>query len=336
MHNLTRQNRPENIEANRKTSHGGQPLVAVSIDLDGLDLYHAIHGIEINPEEKNAVYEVALSRFLAIFETLSIPSTLFVVTRYLSRKQVVDQLQRACDMGHELASHTHSHPYNLSSLSSEEITEELVQAEAVLKACFGIKPTGFRTPGYNLNDRVLSCVAERGYRYDSSVFPCPPYYFAKAAVMAAMRIVGRKSGSTMTDPRNLLAPIKPYIPTRGRCFRPAKGDNGYPLWELPMCVLPWLGLPIIGTSLTLSPSIFRWGYPLLKRSQQYINLEFHGADLLGPGDPGVSDALLEKQPDLRRSVEKKTGIFTSVFEQIGENYKFVTLDTMAQALSKRF
>ena len=44
--------------------------------------------------------------------------------------------------------------------------------------------------------RRSTLLRARGYRYDSSVFPSPPYYGAKAAVMGAMRVVGRTSGSS--------------------------------------------------------------------------------------------------------------------------------------------
>ena len=37
--------------------------------------------------------------------------------------------------------------------------------------------------------------------YDSSVFPCPAYYTAKAAAISLLRMRGRQSRSIIDDPR---------------------------------------------------------------------------------------------------------------------------------------
>jgi hypothetical protein len=56
-----------------------------------------------------------------------------------------------------------------------------------------------------------------------------------------------------------------------------------------------------------------------------VNLELHGADLLGAREDGL-EALAKHQPDLRVSVESKARVLRSVVEQLrGEGYRFVTL-----------
>ncbi len=305
---------------------------SISIDLDGLDLYHAIHGLPLPPADANPIYELALPRFLELFDELGVPSTLFVVTRYLERAETVTALRTAAGAGHELASHTHDHPYDLSRMGARDVGFQLDEAADQLERHFGVRPTGFRTPGYNLSDTIVDCLVERGYRYDSSVFPCPPYYLAKGAVMAGMRLTGRRSGSSMTDPRTNLAPIRPYRPARGAFWRrDRRGETA--LWEIPMCVLPGVRFWVIGTTLALMGARgFAAIYPVVRGTHELLNLEFHGIDLLGPGDPGVTDALLAKQPDLRVPVAKKRAIYADVFRRVLDDYAFVTLDAAARAL----
>ena len=46
---------------------------------------------------------------------------------------------------------------------------------------------GFRAPGYTITDEVFDVLAELGVAYDSSVFPCPAYWAAKAAAIGLHR-----------------------------------------------------------------------------------------------------------------------------------------------------
>lgn len=299
-------------------------LASISIDLDGLDLYHAIHGLTAPTAATNPVYEVGLARFLDLCAELDVPSTLFVVTRYLDRSEVEHILVRASEAGHEIASHTHNHPYDLRALSKPQIESEIDRAADHIERICGSPPVGFRTPGYNLDETILACLDDRGYRYDSSVFPCPPYYFAKALVMAGMRLRGRSSGSSMTDPRSLLAPLQPYHPRMARWHRP--GNPKRSIIEVPMCVVPGIRVPVIGTSLALfGRRFFHAVFPLLRHFQPVLNLEFHGIDLMDADDDGISSALVEKQPDLRRPWQTKRAIFKEVFETVLKDYHVCTL-----------
>lgn len=306
-------------------------FATVSIDLDGLDCYHAIHGLPTPSASGDPIHEVALPRFREMLESLGIPSTLFVITRYLDDSAVREQLSAAADAGHELASHTHTHPYDLSRMDPDAIAAELDQSAAWLEEVTGKPPAGFRTPGYNVSNTILELLDARGYHYDSSVFPCPPYYAAKGLVMAAMKVTGRRSGSSMTDPRALLAPIQPYRPSLDRFHRP--GHPSRSLWEFPMCVVPGLRVPVIGTSLALfGRRFYRAVYPLLRRHQQHLNLEFHGIDLLEAGDPGITPELVAKQPDLRRPLAHKRRTFEDALRRTSADYEWHTLESVAGRL----
>ena len=106
-------------------------------------------------------------------------------------------------------------------LGRARIDDEIDRAHAAIGACAGTPPVGFRAPGYEIAADVIDALQARGYRYDSSVFPSATYYGAKALVMAAMRAVGRQSGSVLGSPRVLLAPRAP-VPARGGRALPAR------------------------------------------------------------------------------------------------------------------
>lgn len=308
----------------------------VSIDLDGIACYHAIHAID-GPADPTAIYDVALPRFLDCVEAHGIRATLFVIASDLAHEGVAEALRGAHERGHEVASHSFAHPYGLRRWSDEAIREDLEAADRAIEDATGARPSGFRTPGYNIDDRLLGFILERGYRYDSSVFACPPYYFAKAAVMGAMALAGTPSRSSMTHPAALLAPLQPYRPSRASFARPApRAGEGLPIWEIPMGVVRGVRFPVIGTSIgALSPRAAALLGRALLKGQPTIQLEFHGIDFLDRHDDAISDALADRQPDARRALASKLDAYHALFDAVGLARSWVTLDGLCDVLDAR-
>jgi hypothetical protein len=306
----------------------------VSVDLDGLGCYHSIHGIE-EPADPTAIYTVALPRFLALFAEHGVRATFFVITSDLEHPSVVRALHRALEEGHEVASHTHRHPYNLRWWSDRGIARELIAAEQALSSTLGIRPVGFRTPGYNVDTRIVRILAERGYLYDSSVFPCPPYYAAKGAVLSAMALMGRESGSSMTDPAALFAPLEPYRPSRWNFARRGDRKHSLPVWEFPIGVTPLTRLPVIGTSVGALPP---WGaralFAAFSAGRRTLQFELHGIDLMDRTDEGISDALVARQPDLRRAWTQKAAAYSAFLDAARPTWQALTLETIARQLDE--
>ncbi len=282
------------------------PQVAVSVDLDGLDCYYRIHGLGEPPPApvRDLVLRRCLPRFLDLFARHDVQATFFVVGADLERDREgrarVADLARA---GHELANHTHTHPYHFTRLPRIEMAGEIDRAHAAIGEAAGHAPLGFRAPGYAMNRQAFELLQERRYAYDSSVFPSPPYYLAKALVMGAMRVAGRPSASVLDDPRALWAPRAPYRAAAQRPYRPAPPDAG--LLEIPIAVTPVLRLHVIGTSLILAPEWLRRSMVSASLSGGFFNLELHGIDLADADADDIPEALVRRQPDLRRSLASK-------------------------------
>jgi peptidoglycan-N-acetylglucosamine deacetylase len=306
-----------------------QRLCAISVDLDEIRHYHAIHAESAaDPASQHAVYDRALGRFRDLAADNGVPLTLFVVASDLSRDENRKALHAWAAAGHELGNHTLDHHYDLSRRAPAEIREQIERANELILAATGQRPVGFRAPGYVMSDAVYRALDEAGMAYSSSVFPCPVYYAAKLAVILGLGLRGRRSSSIVSGPGVLAAPRAPY-----RVGKPYH-RVGAGLLELPIAVTPGLRLPVIGTNLTLlGPSA---ALALARRlvGQELINLELHGVDLLDVHD-GLHE-LGRHQPDLRVPLQRKWAVFTELIAMLrGSGYSFVRLDEAARRLSPR-
>jgi hypothetical protein len=305
-----------------------QRLCAISVDLDEIRHYYAIHGLRpAEPSSLHAVYDRALGRFRDLAADCGVPLTLFVVGSDLERVENRATLRAWAEAGHELGNHTLDHHYDLSRREPSEIREQIERANELILTFTGQRPVGFRAPGYVMSDAVYRALEAAGMAYSSSVFPCPLYYAAKLAVMLGLRLTGKRSSSIASGPGVLAAPRLPY-----RVGEPYH-RVGSGLLELPIAVTPGLRLPFIGTNLTLlGPALaLRLARSLV--GQELINLELHGVDLLDAHD-GLQE-LGAHQVDLRVPLERKWAVFTEVCALLrAEGYDFVRLGEAARRLGQ--
>jgi peptidoglycan-N-acetylglucosamine deacetylase len=293
------------------------PKIAVSVDLDGIGCYYRIHGLGEPPPPplRQIVLRNCLPRFLELFDRHAIKATFFVVGADLTDDpEGRALLAAAARAGHELANHTHTHPYDFTRLPRAEMAAEIDRAHAAIAEVAGRPPVGFRAPGYAINRQVLELLIERRYSYDSSVFPSPPYYVAKALVMGAMRLLGRRSASVLDDPRAPFAPRAPYRPHPAGPYTRAGATDG--LLEIPIAVTPLVRLHVIGTSLIVAPDWLRRRMVSASLGRGLFNLELHGIDLADAEPDGVPAALVARQPDLRRSLAHKLRVFEDLFTEV--------------------
>ena len=187
-------------------------LAAVSVDLDAIHHYFAIHGLVSAGYDLDRAYDRALERMGAWAEARRIPLTLFAVGEDLEREGAAHVVAALSRRGHAVENHSYSHRYDLTRLDAATMRREIEAGSRAIERVTGRKPTGFRAPGYTVNDALFDALDEAAVLFDSSVFPCPAYYLAKAAAMGGMRVRGRESRSVLDTPRVLTAPRTPYRP----------------------------------------------------------------------------------------------------------------------------
>jgi peptidoglycan/xylan/chitin deacetylase (PgdA/CDA1 family) len=302
-------------------------LCAVSVDLDEIPNYFGIHGLpEPDGPARSLVYDVAVDRLAGLARAEGIPLTLFAIGGDLTRPEAAAKLRAAHDRGFEIANHSLDHRYDLVRLGRAEVRRQIDEGARAVERAVGVRPVGFRAPGYTITDEVFDVLAELGVAYDSSVFPCPAYWALKATTLGAMRIRGRTSRSILDTPAVLAAPTRPY-----RVARPY-WRRGRGMLELPVQVTRGVRLPFFGTSVTLWGAGFARLLARMVRGEPLVNLELHGIDVLDAAD-GL-EALRPYQPDVRVARAKKLDALAAVVAELrGAGYTFTTLREAAAAFA---
>lgn len=305
-------------------------LCAVSVDLDEIPCYTAIHGLDLSLTEaaRQAVYRKALPRLATLFDAHGARATFFAIGQDLEHAHASEALRELAAQGHEIGNHSYDHRYDLTRLPRAEMRAQVERGSEAIERAVGQRPRGFRAPGYTFTDTLADVLRELEVSYDSSVFPCPAYYTPKLLAIGAYRLLRRPTRSIPDHPRVLTAPGDPY--RMGASY--TRRGNG--LLELPIGVTrdETGRLPFIGTSLTLAG---RAGAELLCRmteGRELINLELHGIDA-ADAELDELTSLRKAQWDLRKSAQAKLDILDAALAHISRaGYSFVTLAEAAAEL----
>lgn len=292
------------------------PAAFIQIDLDGVWAVRKCYGLpEDDYYERDPVYEEGIPRFLELFKRKGIPASFFVVGRdaqAASKESTILQILKA---GHEIGNHSYDHTLGLTRLSESEIRENISKAQGAIariieRAGLGSEhhPVGFRSPGYDADERVLRAAADLGFLYDASLFPT--WWGCVLRLMDAY-ISGRMPGGKRQY-GYFSGGWKPLSPHR------VKGTAA--LWELPVSVSPALRLPFhFGIAFARGFDYFRRcaeGY--IRRGIPLLYL-FHGIDF-------VDSRRLKLVPSRRGSsffsqpIEEKLAFAERVLDYIAEGF----------------
>jgi hypothetical protein len=300
---------------------------AVTIDVDSLRHYHAIHGLPERPDDEDPIYTIAMPRFWELLQDVGIPATLFLIGE--DAPAYASVFAPVLDSGCEVASHSYAHDYRLTERSRESIRQDLGRADEVLRPLNGLRPLkGFRAPGYNINEDVFHCIDELDYTYDSSILPSPLYFGARWSIIKMYAAMGRQSRSMPGQWRQFTRPLAPYKTTPDRPF--VKSRTGH-LVELPIACMPKIRIPLIGTSLALLPEriqalTLQWSIQRLS----FFNFEMHAIDLLDESDHPAIAAIGAHQRDVRISASRKMRQHRRLFEMLKSQLDVCTLSQVAE------
>lgn len=97
---------------------------------------------------------------LDILDRYDVKTTFFLVGGWVEKYP--EMVQEIFARGHEIGNHSNSHPH-MSQLSEQKIREELRMMSDKVESLTGVRPTLFRPPYGDYNDRVILTVRGEGY-----------------------------------------------------------------------------------------------------------------------------------------------------------------------------
>lgn len=141
-------------------------LVCLTYDFDALSIWIAKGMVSPTPLSRGAFGVVGAERILDLLARHSVPGTFFVPGHTV--ETFPDAVCRIHAAGHELGHHgwTHRKP---ADLGRDEEEEELLRGLDSLQRIVGVRPTGYRSPAWDLSPHSLDLLVANGFAYDSSL-----------------------------------------------------------------------------------------------------------------------------------------------------------------------
>jgi polysaccharide deacetylase family protein (PEP-CTERM system associated) len=145
----------------------------LSFDLE--DWFHildisGIKGInrwsEYEPKIENITFKI-----LDILQTGNTKATFFVLGWIAERYP--NLVRRIHNEGHEVGCHGYAHQL-ITTLKQKEFSNDLLKARDIIGNIIGRQPLSYRGPGFSItveNEWALEIIAERGFKYDSTIYP---------------------------------------------------------------------------------------------------------------------------------------------------------------------
>jgi len=296
--------------------------LCLSVDMDTLEDYAAVYGLDFAPSYRDLEYERVLPRCLDLLAQHRVEATFFAVARDARRPLVRQRLRAAAAAGHEIASHSLSHANAFAAMRPEQQRRELVESKAILEDVIGAAVIGFRAPAYDVTGVGLELLAEAGYRYDSSVNP----NLLQPAFKLVLRLKSRCWTVGMGPLAHCFAPTQPFI------WRPE--GAGTEILEYPIAVFGCLRLPFFSSALQMLEKPFRAfarGHRWLARRRRFVNYQLHIAELLDlPGDR--VDASYRRLAYLTLPVEQRRQFVVRAVRELAATHQSVRLCDLAAAI----
>lgn len=261
-----------------------KPLASLSLDLDNQWSYMKIHG-DAGWESFPSYLDLVVPRILNFLKQRDLTITFFIVGQDAALQKNQAVLRAIAEAGHEIGNHSFHHESWLHLYSESEIEREVAIAENVIELVTGVKPYGFRGPGFSHSPALLKVLSQRGYHYDASTFPtflgpiARAYYFMTSKLSQEER---EKRKALFGSFKDGLQPLKPY----------RWEIEGNSLVEIPVTTMPIFKIPIHFSyilylsvfSPTLALFYFRFALFLCRVTGTQASLLLHPLDFLSGED----------------------------------------------------
>ncbi|MDR3085277.1 MAG: polysaccharide deacetylase family protein [Christensenellaceae bacterium] len=125
-----------------------------------------VYSVDVGEEKRVAISfdaawgEEKTDEILKILKDRNIKTTFFLVGYWVDRYP--DRVKQIFDAGHEIGSHSNTHPH-MSQLNESQMIEELKGVSGKIQAVTGVAPTLFRPPYGDYNDKLVLVSRAQGY-----------------------------------------------------------------------------------------------------------------------------------------------------------------------------
>jgi len=284
-----------------------RPIATISVDVDPVDLHLAGYGFEASPDPLSCA--VAMPRLCELLSRVGVRATLFVVGRDAEWHSA--PIAAAAAAGHEIASHTHNHPFAFARLPAAQQRAELEDSKRALEHASGTPCVGFRAPGFDFDAAAARAVFETGFRYDASAYPTP--------LMLPARLLQALKSRSLLD--SLRLRCWPFTLERNPHRLPMKDGA---LVEFPVSVTPWLRFPVYHTARYLmSESQFLRALDGFARRGESFSYLLHAVDLLGLEEDRV-DVRLKRHPGMEQPLQVKRELLEKSLRAVAERFTVAT------------
>lgn len=298
-----------------------KPIASLSLDLDNKWAYMRAHGVE-GWKDYPSYFDAVVPRILNLCSQRGLHLTAFVVGRDAEDPRNVSWLQQLAGAGHEFGNHSYLHEPWLHRYTIDQLKDDLDRSEAAIDAALGVRPKGFRGPGFSISATLLDELIRRGYEYDASTFPTFIGPLARAAYFKSARLSkeDREARAAQFGTfRDGLQPLKPYL------WRLESGT----LLEVPVTTMPVLKTPIHFTYLhylaAKSPALanlyFRAALRLCRVFGTQPSILLHPLDFLSAEDvPELKDF-----PGIGRSTSRKLSVLNDLFDTLQDAFDLLSI-----------
>ncbi len=309
-----------------------KPQASVSLDLDNQWSYMKTHG-DASWKSFPSYFSIFVPHVLRELRRRDLVITFFIVGQDAALKKNEEYLRAIAEAGHEIGNHSFHHEPWLQFYSKAEIENEILRAEDEILRVTGVKPRGFRGPGFSWSPALLEALHANGYRYDASTLPtylgplARAYYFHSAKLSKEERQLRKELFGKFSDG---LRPAQPYY------WRLNAKDH---LLEIPVTTMPLFKVPfhlsyllyLSRISRALMRFYLRTAITLCRITNTAPSFLLHPLDLIG-GDQARELAFF---PGMEVASDRKLEVFDEVMSTLAEHFELVDMRTHAAAIARR-
>ena len=303
-----------------------KPYASLSLDLDNQWSYMKTHG-DAGWQDYPSYLDTVVPRILGFLADRRLTISFFIVGQDAALEKNRAALRSIAEAGHEIGNHSFRHEPWLHLYSRQELDEELRKAEDAIEAATGIRPRGFRGPGFSLSEGTLDTLLRRGYDYDATVFPNLLNPLARAYLFSTSKLTPeeRKQRSALFGTwKDALRPVRPF-----RWELP-----GGQLLEIPVTTLPGLKVPIHLSYLVYlakfsrlaARAYLRFALGVCGMTGTSPSILLHPLDFMGREDCPA----LAFFPGMDLPRERKLAIMAELFDILVARHEIVTMGEHAR------